>query len=174
MWVPTVSVLERLIETGAPSAAALAGRLVFGPVEPPRVVDEGPAIVRLALGAVGALPGRGGVATVYGRRDLVVVDPGDPSEAAIDAILAAVARRSGTLRAIVLTAPDPDHAAGAEALAIPLEIPILVAPGGGRRLPYPTRELVDSEQLPADVGLRVEIGPPGSGRLTIVAASAGE
>jgi 8-oxo-dGTP pyrophosphatase MutT (NUDIX family) len=169
MWVPTCSVLERLIETGASSAVDLAGRLTLGFVDPPRVIDEGATIVRLGFGAVGALPGRSGVTTMHGARELVVVDPGDPSEAAIDAILAAAARRSGAIRAIVLSAADPDHAAGAEALAIPLDIPILVAPGAGRRLPYATRELLDGERLPADVDVFVRLGPDGSGRLEIVA-----
>jgi glyoxylase-like metal-dependent hydrolase (beta-lactamase superfamily II) len=96
------------------------------------------------------------------------VDPGDPSDAAVDAILAAVDRRSGAIRAIVLTATDPDHAAAAEALAIPLEVPILVAPGGGRRLPYVPGELADGERLPADTDVRVRLGTPGSGRLEVV------
>ena len=169
MWVPTSSVLQRLIETGARSADEVVGRLAFGPVPRPRVIEENKAIVRLAVGAAGALPGRAGIVSLYGQRDLVVVDPGDPSEDAIDAILAAAARRSGTLRAIVLTAPDPDHAAGAEALAIPLGIPTLVAPGAGRDLPYTTRELADGDLLPADIDLRVRLGPPGSGTLAVLA-----
>ncbi|MBA2721261.1 MAG: NUDIX domain-containing protein [Chloroflexi bacterium] len=175
MWVPTSSVLQRLIETGARSAAEVARRLAFGPAQPPRVIEENQEIVRLAVGAAGALPGRAGIVNLFGQHDLVVVDPGDPSEDAIDAILAAAARRSGALRAIVLTAPDPDHAAGAEALAIPLEIPILVAPGAGRDLPYTTREVADGDRLPADVDLRVRLGPPGSGTLALLAqSSAGE
>jgi glyoxylase-like metal-dependent hydrolase (beta-lactamase superfamily II) len=104
----------------------------------------------------------------------VLVDPGDPSDAALDAIMVAVLRREGAIRAIVLTATDPDRAAGAEALAIPLGVPILVAPGAGRHLPYATRELADGERLPADVELRIRLGPPGSGRLDILEGSAGE
>jgi len=74
----------------------------------------------------------------------------------------------------VLTRTDPDHAAAAEALAIPLEIPILVAPGGGRHLPYASHEVGDGDRLPTDVGARVRLGPPGSGRLEVVGGSAGE
>lgn len=173
MWVPTTSVLERLLAIGARTAADVASAIVMRPAPPPRVVEEGEAVVRIALGGVGALPGRVGEAILHGRRDLVVVDPGDPSDEAVDAILAAADRRSGSIRAIVLTATDPDHAAAAEALAIPLEVPILVAPGAGRRLPNATRELADGERLPADTDLRVRLGPPGSGRLEVVAAPAG-
>jgi 8-oxo-dGTP pyrophosphatase MutT (NUDIX family) len=175
MWVPTTSVLERLIETGASTAAEAAGQLTMTRIEPPRIVGEDEATVRFAFGAVGALPGRTGEARLIGRRELVLVDPGDPSDAALDLIGASVARRDGAIRAIVLTRTDPDHAAAAEALAIPLEIPILVAPGTGRHLPYPTRELADGERLPADVEARVRLGPQGSSRLDVVqTGSAGE
>ena len=168
MWVPTSSLLQRLLETGATNAAELGERLVPRAARPPRIVEESPSVVRFAFGAVGALPGREGIATLHGRRELVLVDPGDPSDAALDAIADAVRRRGGSIRAIVLTATDPDHAAGAEALAIPLELPILVAPGAGRHLPYATVELTDGDRLPADVELHVRLGPPGSGRLEIV------
>jgi glyoxylase-like metal-dependent hydrolase (beta-lactamase superfamily II) len=174
MWVPTSSVLERLVETGATNAAQLGERLVVGPTAPPRIIEEGPTLVRLAFGAVGAVPGRQGNSTLHGRRELVLVDQGDPSDAALDAIAAAVRRRDGSIRAIVLTAPDPDRAAGAEAVAHPLGIPVLVAPGAGRNLPYETRELRDGERLLADVDVRVRLGPTGSGRLEVVSLSAGE
>jgi len=174
MWVPTSSIIQRLVETGATNAAELGERLVPGRQRPPRIVEEGPSVVRFAFGAVGALPGREGTATLHGRRELVLEDPGDPSDAALDAIADAVRRRDGVIRAIVLTTTDPDHAAASEAVAIPLEIPILVAPGAGRHLPYTTRELEDGERLPADVDLRVRLGPPGSARLEVVAGSAGE
>jgi len=168
MWVPTTSVLQRLIETSATSAAEVADRIRLAPIVPPRIGVEEPDLVRFTFGAVGALPGRSGQAALHGRRELVLVDPGDPSDAAVDLIRATVERRGGSIRAIVLTATDPDHAAGAEALAIPLELPILVAPGAGRHLPYATVELTDGDRLPADVELHVRLGPPGSGRLEIV------
>jgi 8-oxo-dGTP pyrophosphatase MutT (NUDIX family) len=174
MWVPTSSILQRLVETGATNAAELGGRLVPRAALPPRIVEESGKVVRFAFGAVGALPGREGTATLHGRRELILVDPGDPSDAALDAIVEAVRRRDGAIRAIVLTATDPDHAAASEAVAIPLEIPILVAPGAGRYLPYATRELEEGERLPADIDVRVRLGAPGSGRLEVVAGSAGE
>ena len=168
MWVPTSSVLQRLLETGASSAAELAERLAIGPAAPPRIVEDGPAAIRWIFGAAGALPGRTSETALIGSRDLVLVDPGDPSDPALDAIAAAARDRGGDIRAIVLTAPDPDHAAGAEAVAIPLRIPILAAPAAGRHLPYPVRELADGERLPTDADVRVRLGPAGSGRLEIV------
>jgi 8-oxo-dGTP pyrophosphatase MutT (NUDIX family) len=174
MWVPTSSILQRLLETGATNAAELGERLAPRPARLPRIVEESPLVVRFIFGGVGALPGREGTATLHGRRELVLVDPGDPSDAALDAIAGAVRRRDGAIRAIVLTATDPDHAAASEAVAIPLEIPILVAPGAGRYLPYVTRELEDGERLPADVDVRVRLGPPGSPWLEVVEGSARE
>jgi 8-oxo-dGTP pyrophosphatase MutT (NUDIX family) len=168
MWVPTTSVLQRLIEIGATTAGEVADRITLSRVAPPRIVEEDAVVVRFAFGAAGALPGRSGETTLMGARELILVDPGDPSDAALDLIGAAVARRRGAIKAIVLTRSDPDHSAGAQSLAIPLEIPILVAPGAGRYLPYPTHVVADGERLPCDVDLVVRIGPPGSGQLEIV------
>ena len=168
MWVPTSSTLERLASTGAQRAVDVAGVIRFTRTEPPVLLEEGPDVVRFRFGEVGALPGGTGETTLIGRRELVLVDPGDPSDQALDAIDAAVARRAGRISAIVLTRTDPDHAAGAEALAIPLGIPILAAPGADRRLPYATEEVDDGARLPTDVPVRVRLGPPGSGRLELV------
>ena len=73
------------------------------------------------------------------------------------------------ISAIVLSRPDPDHAAGAEALAIPRRVPILVAPGAGRYLPSDVVEVRDGEELPSDLRPRVRLDGPGSGRLEVVA-----
>jgi 8-oxo-dGTP pyrophosphatase MutT (NUDIX family) len=174
MWIPTSSVLERLVETGAVNATELRERVVLGPTQPPRIVEENPAIVRFAFGAAGAMPGHEGFSALRGRREFVLVDPGDPSDEALDAIADAVTRRDGAIRAVVLTGTDPDRAAGAEAVAHPLEIPILVAPGAGRNLPHATREVTDGERLPSDADLRIRLGPLGSGRLEILDGSARE
>lgn len=165
MWVPTTSALERLLASGGRTAAEVADRVRLGRVEPPSVRAEDEATVRIACSGAGGLPGRRCVTTLIGRRDVVVVDPGDPSEEAIRLIDETVQRRGGTIRAVVLTAPDPDHAAGAEMLAIPHEVPVLVAPGAGRRLPYAVVGLGGGDRLPADVPVRVRLGEPGSGRL---------
>lgn len=168
MWVPTTSVLQRLIETGATNAAEVAQRITLGRVATPRIVAESPVEVRFAFGAVGGLPGRSGETILYGGRRSILVDPGDPSDAAIGLIAEVVERRQGAIKAVVLTRTDPDHAAAAEAVAIPLDIPILVAPGAGRHLPYVTRELADGDRLPTDLDVQVRLSRLGSGRLEIV------
>ena len=164
MWVPTTAVLERLIEIGARTAADVAERVRFGRVEPPAILDDTDVELRLEFSCAGELPGRTCETRLVGRGEIVVVDPGDPSEEAIREIEESVARRGATIRAVLLTVPDPDHAAAAEMLAIPHE---MVAPGAGRRLPYEVVELADGEALPGDAGLRVELDGLGTGRLRL-------
>jgi 8-oxo-dGTP pyrophosphatase MutT (NUDIX family) len=168
MWVPTTCVLERLVEIGAREARDVARGVRFGRHLAPRIVDASRDVVRLRSAGGGGLPGRTCETLLIGRRDVVVVDPGDPSEASIAAVEAGAARRGGTIRAVVLTSPDPDHAAGAEAIAIPHDVPVLTAPGAGHHLPYAVREVADAERLPADVPVTVRLGPVGSGRLEVV------
>jgi 8-oxo-dGTP pyrophosphatase MutT (NUDIX family) len=170
MWPPTTSVLERLIETGATTAAEVAQQITMRPTAPPRIVAESPVLVRFEFGAMGGLPGRIGETTLVGSRRLVLVDPGDPSDEALGLIETVVERREGGIDAIVLTRTDPDHAAAAlsQALAIPPAVPIFVAPGAGRHLPYATHEVADGDRLPSDVNARVRLGPRGSGRLEVV------
>jgi 8-oxo-dGTP pyrophosphatase MutT (NUDIX family) len=173
MWVPTTTTLQRLRETGARTAAEVAERIRFGPVERPRIVAEDERRVRIRCVQAGGIPGDPCETTLIGRTDVIVVDPGDATEDAIRFLEDTVARRGGTIRAIVLTATDPLHAAGAELLAIPHDVPVLVAPGAGGELPYEVHELADGERLPGDVALVARHGPRASGRLDLL-PSAGE
>jgi glyoxylase-like metal-dependent hydrolase (beta-lactamase superfamily II) len=91
----------------------------------------------------------------------VVVDPGDPGEAATNNILGALEARSARAHAIALTHADPDHAAGALGLAERLAVPVLVGPGGGHDLPYDVVEVGDTESIDvADVPI-VALATPG-------------
>jgi 8-oxo-dGTP pyrophosphatase MutT (NUDIX family) len=173
MWVPTTTTVQRLRATGATTASEVAARVRFGPAAAPRVVAEGDREVRLACSQAGGLPGESCEVTLLGRRNVVIVDPGDATEEAIRLIEETVGRRGGTIRAVVLTRPDPAHAAGAEMLAIPHEVPVLVAPGGGRELPYEVVEVGDGERLPCDVDVRARLGAAGTASLTLE-PSAGE
>ena len=97
------------------------------------------------------MPAGGGVAGqpvnayLVGRHSFVLVDPGDPTGPGLDRAIEEAAARGGTIRAIALTHVDPDHAAGAELLSMEFDAEVLVGPGGGRRLPYETRELADGD-----------------------------
>jgi hydroxyacylglutathione hydrolase len=116
-------------------------------VAAPRVVVEGPSVTRIVVSEAGAVPGQTMNTYLVGRRELVVVDPGDPSDAAADALLAAAGERGGSIVGIALTHAEPDHAAGAEALAVRLDILVHAGRGAGRELPYPVFEHEDGEPL---------------------------
>ena len=125
------------------------------------------------------MPAGGGVAGqpvsayLVGRRRFVLVDPGDPTGPALDRALELARGRGGTIEAVALTHVDPDHAAGAQAVAEILGIPVFVGPGGGASLPYVTRELRDLDVLDAgDIGLRV-LSTPGLRRDHVVLVDAG-
>src|SRR3954469_7142290 len=88
MWVPTTSVLQRLIETGATTAAAVGERIHLTRPESPVVKLETADRLVLETFEAGGLPGRRCRTTLLGRQDVVIVDPGDASDPAIEAIRA--------------------------------------------------------------------------------------
>ena len=177
MWLPTSVTLQQLAY--AASFDELRERLSADldmPARPPAVERIGDAIVRLTFASAGAVPDQTVNGYLVGRRDLLVVDPGDPSEAALDAIVDAArsaAGGAGQIRAIALTHVDPDHAAGAQALAERLDVPVLVGPGGGGPLPFPVVELADG-RLPADVDVPVRVIATPGPRPDHVAYAVGE
>jgi glyoxylase-like metal-dependent hydrolase (beta-lactamase superfamily II)/8-oxo-dGTP pyrophosphatase MutT (NUDIX family) len=174
MWVPTCATLQQLeFVAGLDDIVA---RISPGPAPAPRVVGEQSGLTRIVVGAAGAVPGQTANAYLVGRREVVVVDPGDPSDAAADAILGAVAADGGRLVAIALTHVDPDHAAGAEAFALRLDLPILAGVGAGHDLPYLVKELADGERIAAGGAELEVVATPGPRRdhVAFVLRTAGE
>ena len=158
MWVPTSATLQQL--EFVTDLAEIRRRIVPSRVAAPRVVAERPGITRIVVSGAGAVPGQTVNSYLVGQRRLVLVDPGDPSDAAASGYMDAAAASGGEIVAIALTHVDPDHAAGAEGMALRLAIPIHVGPGGGRDLPYPVRELADGQPLSdGDVVLDVITAP---------------
>jgi glyoxylase-like metal-dependent hydrolase (beta-lactamase superfamily II)/8-oxo-dGTP pyrophosphatase MutT (NUDIX family) len=149
MWLPTSTTLQRLelVASFADVRERLAPDGWSWPA--PRVVDVAPYVVLIETGGAGGVPGQTANAYVVGRDVLVVVDPGDPSESAADAILAAAAGAGAVIGAVALTEAAPEHAAGAESLAHRLRVPIVTGLGIGRDLPHEVRELADGERLTA-------------------------
>jgi glyoxylase-like metal-dependent hydrolase (beta-lactamase superfamily II)/8-oxo-dGTP pyrophosphatase MutT (NUDIX family) len=170
LWVPTSVTLQQLQHVA--SFDDVRTRLAPGPVTPIRLVEESTDVVRVVLPDAGAVPGQEVNAYVVGRRDLVVVDPGDPSDAAADALLALASGRGARIVGIVLTSPEPDHAAGAESLAGRIETPVFVGVGGARWLPYDAVELHDGDTMPlGDVPITAIATPgPRPEQLSFVAA----
>lgn len=154
LWVPTSATLQQLAHAGG--FAEVRQRIAPGDVPAPRVVGERPDVTRVVVGCAGAVPGQTVNTYLVGRGEVIVVDPGDPSDGAEDTILGAVAAAGGRPVGIALTHADPDHAAGAEALALRLELPILAGLGAQRELPYLVRELADGERIGAG-GVELEV-----------------
>jgi 8-oxo-dGTP pyrophosphatase MutT (NUDIX family) len=146
MWVPTGATLQQLVGVG--DLTDLRGRFAHGPVAAPRVIVERPDLRRIVVSGAGGVPGRTVNTYLVGRRELLVVDPGDPSDAAATAILETAGDLGARIVAIALTSPEPDHAGGAEGLALRLDIPIFGGPTAGRYLPYEIRELPGGQAIP--------------------------
>lgn len=145
MWLPTSTTLQQL--EYATSIDDVATRMTPGRLDPIEIEVISPEVTRIVMPAAAGVAGQPISSYVIGRQRFVVVDPGDPSEAALDRILDLVRERGGTLEAVVLTHVDAGHAAGAQGIADRVSIPVLVGPGGGRPLPYPVHELADRECL---------------------------
>jgi glyoxylase-like metal-dependent hydrolase (beta-lactamase superfamily II) len=158
MWVPTSTTLQQLEHAGSIEEV----RTRMSPSRLGEIVAEALSaeVTRIVMPAGGGVAGQPVSAYLVGRRRFVLVDPGDPTGPALDRALEVAASRGGAIEAVALTHVDPDHAAGTEAVAERLGIPVLTGPGGGRPLPYRVRELADLERLDAgDVGLRSLVTP---------------
>jgi glyoxylase-like metal-dependent hydrolase (beta-lactamase superfamily II)/8-oxo-dGTP pyrophosphatase MutT (NUDIX family) len=159
MWLPTSTTLRQLLHVTSVEEVwewMAPGRLGQVVVEP--ISDE---IVRIEMPAGGGVAGQPVNAYLVGRQRFVLIDPGDPTGAALDRAVAEAAVRGGSIVAIALTHADPDHAAGAESLREQLGIAVLAGPGGGLYLPYPVRELGNGAVTDVgDVAMRA-VGTPG-------------
>ena len=159
LWLPTSTTLQQLEHVA--TIEAVRDRLSptrLGAVE---VEPAAPGVTRIAMPAGGGIAGQPVCAYLVGRRRFVLVDPGDPTGPALDRALELVAAADGILEAIALTHVDPDHAAGAEAVAEQAGVSVLTGPGGGRPLPTDVGELADGALLGAgDVPLRA-VSTPG-------------
>ena len=97
------------------------------------VEEISPEVTRIVMPAGGGVAGQPVSAYLVGRHRFVLIDPGDPTGPALDRALEIAAARSGAIAAVALTHVDPDHAAGAEAVAERLGIPVLAGPAAAGR-----------------------------------------
>jgi glyoxylase-like metal-dependent hydrolase (beta-lactamase superfamily II)/8-oxo-dGTP pyrophosphatase MutT (NUDIX family) len=159
LWPPTSTTLQRLER--APSFAAIRAGLGRAP-EPPIRVERIDRAVRVMTGQSAFGPtGRPANTVLVGRREVVVVDPGDPGEAFLDAVEAEVERGGGRIVAIGLTHVDPGHAAGSEELRARTGAPILAGPGGDRPLSWAVDEIADGATVGSGHGALTALATPG-------------
>jgi glyoxylase-like metal-dependent hydrolase (beta-lactamase superfamily II) len=158
MWLPTSTTLTQLVHARSiDDIRAWMAPTGLGEVV---VEDAAAGVIRIQMPAGGGVAGQPVNSYLVGRSRFVLVDPGDPTGEALDRAIDAARERGGSIAAVALTHADPDHAAGAEAVAEQLGIAVLVGPGGGRHLPYEAVELADGDVIDAgDVPLRVVATP---------------
>lgn len=158
MWLPTSTTLQQLEH--ARSIDEIRARLAPGALGHVEVESIAADVTRIVMPAGGGVAGQPVCAYLVGSRRFVLVDPGDPTGPALDRAMELATARGGAIEAVALTNVDPDHAAGAEAVAQTLDLPVFTGPGGGIPLPYAVRDLADLDVLPAgDVPLRVVVTP---------------
>ena len=150
LWIPTSSTLVQLEGVQSLDDVRRAHAAVENTtVDRCTVTNISADVARVVAHAAGGIPGRRAIGHLVGRERFVLVDHGDPSEDAANAVLGAIDDRGGALEAIVLTTPHPDRSGGTEALAHRLGIPSLGPPGSSRRLPHEIIELSDGAEVPA-------------------------
>ena len=162
LWTPTSTTLQQLAAARGLDDVRhhlAADPSAGGPAAP--VMDRpAPSIARIRFAGAGGIAGQAVDTFLVGRRRLVVVDPGDPSDAAAEEIAAIVARLGARLAGVLLTAPVPDHAGGAEGLSLRLGIPVLAARGARRVLVSDIEPVVDGQLIDlADVPIHAHASP---------------
>lgn len=163
MWQPTVVTLQQLepIRDAAGLAAA------FAPL--PRAVQPAAALTGLRPDLVRIVPspwqagieGRLGQTLVVGGRAWVVVDPGDPTGEAFEAVLAAVQAAGARLAGVVIRDLAPERHAGVELFARGLGLAVAGPPGADALVPYPVIGLEDGALVPfGDAPIVAEVVTP--------------
>lgn len=154
LWLPTAVTLMQLEH--ATSFGEIREVRPPGDVGPVRVERVAPDVHRVIQPGGGGVPGLEVNGYLTGRSELIAIDPGDPSEAAFEAFTSAARDARGSIVAVAISAPLPEHVGGAEGMALRLGVPIVGGPGSGRRLPFEVEELAPGDRLPGDASLRVE------------------
>jgi 8-oxo-dGTP pyrophosphatase MutT (NUDIX family) len=164
LWTPTSCTLQQL--AGVRSRRDVLALAPRAPATPPRVrVPDGVGglVTAIETSAAGGIPGRPGLTWIVGDRACVIVDPGDPSDAAAAAVLAVVGDRAARVVAVLVSSPDPACAAGGEGMALRLGIPLIGPEAAARRLPA-TLTPIAAGSLVAGVDTAVRAVPHGDAR----------
>ncbi len=123
--------------------------------DPPNVGPASAGLAGIEQRWAGGIPGRRAPGWLVGERDLVLVDPGDPTGVTSEAIDVAIKARGGRLVGIALTGLRPEQHAGVELYAAGGGLPVAAGPGAARLTPYPPIEVKPGEPVPfGDVPMR--------------------
>ncbi len=120
-------------------------------------------LAEIDQGWAAGIPGRRATGWLVGTKDLVLVDPADPTGETAEVVDAAVAARGARIVGIALTGPEPKCAAGVEIYAAGRGLPVVAGTGGDTFAPYPVQILGSGDRVPfGDEPLTV--APPPGGR----------
>ncbi|MBF8291164.1 MAG: hypothetical protein HW391_2132 [Chloroflexi bacterium] len=147
LWQPTMVTLQQL--DGLLDEQAV--RAAFGPG-----VDRGgarfergsPDLARLEVPWAAGIPGRRASGWLLGRREVVVVDPADPTGVTTDAVLAELQSTGARLAGVVVTGFMPERHAGVEMFAHGLGLPVAGPADAGVWVPYPVIRIGPGDRLP--------------------------
>lgn len=170
MWQPTVVTLQQLepIDDARTLGAAFGPTLRDDGSSP--VTGMGHDLVQVVPSTWQAgIAGRLGQTLVIGRRAWLIVDPGDPTGAAFDAVVAAAQRAGARLAGVVIRDLAPEHHAGVELFARGLGLPVAGPPGANGLVPYEVIELEAGAPVPfGDVALVADVlAPPAARSVTM-------
>jgi 8-oxo-dGTP pyrophosphatase MutT (NUDIX family) len=132
LWPPTSTTLAQLEAVTSPSDMRRLGPL--SKATAPTTTVARPGLVRVTQTCGGGRPGQTADSWIIGRARVVVVDPGDPSEEALDAILGTVNRHGARIAAVAVTSAAPDRVAGAVGLALVAEVPLWASAAAAPRI----------------------------------------
>ncbi len=147
LWQPTFVTLEQL--TGTRGSDDVRRTFTPGPDAGGPTFDPiGSGIVRVGTPWAAGIPGRRSTTLLLGTSDVIVVDPGDPTDVTFEAIRSEVSRAGGRLVGIVVTDLTPERHAGVEMFAHGLDLPVAGPPDAAARAPYLIAGIGETDRVP--------------------------
>jgi len=157
LWLPTYVTLQQLdgLANRADVRAAFApGSAAGGPAFEPGL----PGTTRIEVPWAGGIPGRRSTGWLVGHREIVVVDPADPTGITSDAVLAHLAASGGRLVGVVVSDLEPEHHAGVEMFAHGLGLPVVAPASVVGQAPYDVLGLEPDAPIPfGDIPLTLAV-----------------
>jgi 8-oxo-dGTP pyrophosphatase MutT (NUDIX family) len=156
LWQPTFVTLQQL--DGLSDADAI--RAAFAPgrgTGQPAIQPVGPGLARVDAPWAAGVPRRHAMGWLVGEREVVVVNPADPTGVTMDAIRRFAASEGARIGGVVITGLAPEQHAGVEMFAHGLGLPVAAPAGGVAWAPYHVEALEVGAALPfGDPGLTLE------------------
>lgn len=147
LWQPTFVTLQQL--DGLADEAAVRAAFAVGPsTGGPEIARIEPHLARVDAVWAAGVPGRRATGWLVGAREVVVVDPADPTGVTADAILAALAETGARPVGVAISDLAPERHAGVEMFAHGLGLPVVAPPGVAGRAPFVVQEVGYADALP--------------------------